>query len=57
VQVDESSAEGYKVAQWTGASNIDAETEGIPSLFRLEKRRLRGESNCCPPGRGRREKT
>ena len=44
-----SSAEGYEAARGFGASNIEAEAEGAPGFFSLEKRRLRSEFNCCLP--------
>lgn len=44
-----SSAEGCEASCGAGPSNIEAEAEGAPSVFGLEKRRLRGEFNCWFP--------
>lgn len=49
VQMGGSSAEGYEASWVFGTSNIEAEAKGAPGLFTLEKKRLRGEFNCCLP--------
>lgn len=47
--MDGSSSEVCKAAPRVGASDVNAEAEGVPGLLSLEKRKLRGEFNFCLP--------